>query len=122
MPGLEGTSLGRYRLQRRLGRGGMGEVYLAIDDRMRREVAIKIVSSTQTDYAERFSREAQAMVDDAVRHGQLTRRGAVKVHRLAWTVADLRDRDLPGPDEAKVALDLRQGDALPTAAVTRRAG
>lgn len=61
MPGLEGTSLGRYRLQRRLGRGGMGEVYLAIDDRMRREVAIKIVSSTQTDYAERFSREAQAM-------------------------------------------------------------
>ena len=69
-----------------------------------------------------MTREAQAMVDDAVRRGQLTRRGAVKVHRLAWTVADLRGRDVPGSTETTIALDLRQGDALPSAAVTRRAG
>lgn len=61
MPGLEGTSLGRYSLKRRLGRGGMAEVYLATDERMHRDVAIKIVSSSHSEFAERFSREAQAM-------------------------------------------------------------
>ena len=61
MPSLEGTSLGRYRLMRRLGHGGMSEVYLAYDEVMKREVAIKVVSSTHTDYIERFQREAEAI-------------------------------------------------------------
>ena len=61
MPSLEGTSLGRYRLLRRLGRGGMSEVYLAHDELMHRDVAVKVVSSTHTDYIERFQREAEAI-------------------------------------------------------------
>ncbi len=61
MPGLEGTSLGRYQLLGRLGRGGMSEVYLAYDERMDRNVALKVVSSSQSDYLERFHREADAI-------------------------------------------------------------
>ena len=61
MPGLEGTRLGRYRLQQRLGHGGMSEVYLAYDELMHREIAIKVMSSTHADYIERFQREAEAI-------------------------------------------------------------
>jgi eukaryotic-like serine/threonine-protein kinase len=63
MPGLEGTSLGRYHLQRRLGRGGMSEVYLAYDELMHRDIAIKVVSSSHVEYIERFQREAMAIAN-----------------------------------------------------------
>jgi serine/threonine protein kinase len=61
MHALVGSKLGRYRLQRLLGHGGMSEVYLAYDERMHRDVAIKVLSSSQVDYIERFQREAGAI-------------------------------------------------------------
>lgn len=54
--------LGHYRLLSRLGRGGMSEVYLAYDYRMKRQVAIKVVSASYNDYLERFHREAEAIL------------------------------------------------------------
>lgn len=61
MPGLEGTTLGRYLLKERLGQGGMSEVYLAYDEHMNRDVAIKVVSTSRQEYIERFYREAEAI-------------------------------------------------------------
>ncbi len=61
MHALVGSNLGHYRLQRLLGQGGMSEVYLAYDERMHRDVAIKVVSSSHVDYIERFQREAGAI-------------------------------------------------------------
>jgi serine/threonine protein kinase len=61
MSGLEGTTLGRYHLLRRLGEGGMSEVYLAYDELMHRDIAIKAMSSNNTEHIERFQREAEAV-------------------------------------------------------------
>jgi serine/threonine-protein kinase len=54
---------GRYRLERRIGTGGMADVYLAQDETLHRQVAIKILADRYTQdegFVERFRREATA--------------------------------------------------------------
>jgi tRNA A-37 threonylcarbamoyl transferase component Bud32 len=55
---------GRYRLERRLGSGGMGKVYEAVDDALARRVAVKVLRDdwVRSDSAvRRFEREARAL-------------------------------------------------------------
>ena len=54
---------GRYRLERRLGYGGMSTVHLAFDRRLERWVAVKLLAGHLADdptFVSRFQREAQA--------------------------------------------------------------
>ena len=54
---------GRYRLEEPIGRGGMATIYRALDHRMGRTVAVKIlreVYSSDPKFVTRFQREAQA--------------------------------------------------------------
>src|SRR5262245_51322090 len=58
-----GTKLGRYEIRSKLGAGGMGEVYRARDEKLNRDVAIKILPaalSDDVDRLHRFEQEAQA--------------------------------------------------------------
>ena len=58
-----GTKLGRYEVRSKLGEGGMGEVYLAEDAQLRRQVALKVLSTelgANQDRMRRFIQEAKS--------------------------------------------------------------
>ena len=65
MSTLLGTTLnGRYRLDSRIGAGGMSMVYRALDVTLQRQVAIKLMNrevASDSDQLERFRREARAV-------------------------------------------------------------
>jgi len=61
---LRPQSIGKYRVVRLLGRGGMGAVYQAFDPHLERDVALKVMLPQFADQPEhklRFEREARAV-------------------------------------------------------------
>jgi serine/threonine-protein kinase len=63
MPLVVGENVGQYKILSPLGAGGMGEVYLAQDERLRRKVVLKLLFADVTkdeDWVRRFQREAFA--------------------------------------------------------------
>ncbi|MDE3155671.1 MAG: protein kinase, partial [Acidobacteriota bacterium] len=78
---MVGTTLGHYRIDGLLGRGGMGEVYRARDTRLGRAVAVKVMAPRGADQAsivERFLREARAA--SALNHPNI-----VTIHEIGQT-------------------------------------
>lgn len=60
---VKGHRIGPYKIIHQIGRGGMGEVYLAQDSRLGRRIAIKLLPTrftSDTDRVRRFRREARA--------------------------------------------------------------
>jgi len=61
---LSGSTVGDYRILRRLGQGGMGQVYLAEQISLRRKVALKFLRSdlaNNKDSLKRFQNEAETV-------------------------------------------------------------
>jgi non-specific serine/threonine protein kinase len=64
VPVTKGTTISQYKIIEKIGAGGMGEVYLAEDTELDRQVALKFLPQhlcPDDDYRARFKREAQAV-------------------------------------------------------------
>src|SRR5262245_4050155 len=66
---LPGQQIGAYKILALLGRGGMGVVYRARDERLRRDVAIKVLPASFANDADRLRRfEQEAHATSALNH------------------------------------------------------
>ena len=116
LPGAPGAHLilGRYRMERRLGAGGFGVVWLAWDEKLEREVAVKVIPR-ERGAGERVEREARAAA-------RLNHPGIVAIYELAsdehdvYLVSELvRGRTLGELTQARAISDrdvARIGSAL----------
>ncbi len=92
---------GRYRIQSRIARGGMSTVYSALDLRLDRYVAVKVMSgalSADPAFADRFAREARA--------------AARMAHINAVSVYDHGAQRTPGGDIVFLVMELVRGRTL----------
>jgi serine/threonine protein kinase len=123
-----GQLVGHYRIEALLGTGGMGEVYRALDTRLDRRVALKVLPaslSTDTERLRRFEREARAV--SALSHPNILTLYDVGTHdRLPYAVyellegEDLRARLRAGALPAREALQYAQQIAFGLAAAHGR--
>jgi serine/threonine protein kinase/Tol biopolymer transport system component len=120
-----GNLLGHYRILELLGKGGMGEVYLAEDTHLGRRVAVKVLSrelAFDADRRERFEREARAAA--ALNHPNIVTIHSVEeadgVPFLTLELVDGRtlDSGIPAggmPIERLLACAIQLADAVGTA-------
>lgn len=71
-------SIGRYRVEKRLGQGGFGAVYLAVDDELNRRVAIKVPKRMAAAQVAEYREEAQKLA-------KLEHPGVVPIYDIGYT-------------------------------------
>jgi serine/threonine-protein kinase len=110
-----GACLGPYRIEGKLGKGGMGEVFRALDTRLGRAVAIK---TTQQRFSARFEREARAIA--SLNHANICQIYDVGANYLVMELVEgptLADKIKAGglQEEEALAIARQMGDALEAA-------
>ena len=96
-PDRVGSRVGKYTLVSEIGRGGMGIVYRARDEKLGRDVALKVLkasAASDPEVGKRFAREARAA--SAVRHPNVA------------VVYEVGEHD----DGAFIAMELAEGESL----------
>src|SRR6202521_2357868 len=110
-----GAQIGPYKIEAALGAGGMGEVYRAVDTRLKRAVAIKVAKE---NFGERFEREARAIA--ALNHPNICTLYDVGPNYLVMEMIEgptLAERIKAGPVPVEGALGIAKqiADALEAA-------
>ena len=110
-----GAQIGPYKIEAALGAGGMGEVYRAVDTRLKRTVAIKVANE---NFGERFEREARAIA--ALNHPNVCTLYDVGPNYLVMELIEgptLAERIKQGPVPVEEALGIAKqiADALEAA-------
>ncbi len=123
-----GTKVGDYQIQKLIGSGGMGEVYQARDERLARDVAIKVLPPFLTndpDRLRRFEQEAQATA--ALNHPNILAAYQMGVYEGApYLVSELLEgstlRELMkrGPQPSRTAIEYAVQIARGLAAAHRK--
>jgi serine/threonine-protein kinase len=70
------AQIGPYRIERLLGQGGMGSVYVAVDPTVGRRVALKTLQDHDPEALARFEREAKALA-------KVDHPGVIRIHSVA---------------------------------------
>ena len=109
-----GVELGPYRILGPLDAGGMGEVYRALDTRLHREVAVKVLPAALSDDPERVARlEREARLLAALNHPHIATIHGLEiaggVHAIVMELIDgptLADRLASGPLALDATLEI----------------
>jgi len=111
-------AIAHYRITTVLGEGGMGKVYRAVDTKLGREVAIKVISAAVAEDAgriARFAREAKVLA--SLNHPNIAALYSVEDRALVMELVEgptLAERIAKGPVPLREALDIarQMADAL----------
>jgi serine/threonine-protein kinase len=109
-----GTTLGHYRITAKIGEGGMGEVYRANDERLDRDVAIKVLPEAVAEDPQRLARfEREAKLLASLSHQNVATLYGLEEHEeqrfLVMELAEgetLADRIKKGPIVVEDALEI----------------
>jgi serine/threonine-protein kinase len=109
-----GVRIDRYEIRELVGQGGMGQVYRAWDQSLRRDVAIKVLQTIDEEPMRRFSREAEAISKLANRNIVTILDYGVDAGRPYIVMEYLRGENLSerlkhGPMEVEEAVDMILG-------------
>jgi Tol biopolymer transport system component len=107
-----GTVVGPYRILNLIGAGGMGDVYRARDERLGRDVALKVLPPILTDDRERVDRFAQeAKSASALNHPHIVAIYEIGQARPSYVVQSIAAKERP-EELHYIAMELVEGETL----------
>ena len=109
-----GTMIGRYRITALIASGGMGDVYRAHDERLERNVALKVLPASLTNDKERVQRFAQeARAASGLNHPNIVTIYEIGEARPSFTVQPIaKEHRQKQSDVHYIAMELVEGHTL----------